>query len=183
MTRWERFYRAMGGVGPESPKPYEDIGWREPFFSVSHLARILLRRGFLMRDPEVPYLCQAFFTYHRWQWRFWRGPYWAVLERNAARAALWHQWSSLRRGIVARIDPDFTSWVQDEHGWFWGNRRPGDTPPSGLLNDFKETAIDPAPLLGSVRRESPIAKLFREAEPNEARMTFIADSSRPGERP
>jgi hypothetical protein len=127
MTRWERFYRWLGGVGPGEVRAAPEQ-WG---LLASNVARALKWLGFIYRQPGPE---GDWFVNFRWQWRFWRGAYWAVLERNAARAALWHQWSSLRRGIVARIDPDFTSWVQDEHGWFWGNRRPGDTPPAGLLH-------------------------------------------------
>jgi hypothetical protein len=69
VTRWQRFYRRFGYTKAE----------RERFWSISHLARVLLRCGFLMRDPDCRPVAASYFDNHLWQWRFWRGPYWAVL--------------------------------------------------------------------------------------------------------
>ncbi|KKL56437.1 hypothetical protein LCGC14_2245420 [marine sediment metagenome] len=80
MTRWERFYRALGGTGTEVP-PFTSTRLRWWHVS-SHLAWFLLRTGFLSRDPDLPLPKAGYFVNYRWQWRFWRGPYRDCLERD-----------------------------------------------------------------------------------------------------
>ena len=72
MTKWARFYRWLGGKGPEDPelRPTD-----APRLSIHHLAWILLRCGFLSRDPNLLPQDASWLVNYRWQWRFWRGPY------------------------------------------------------------------------------------------------------------
>lgn len=77
MRRWERFYRWLGGRGPE-------LSWHPEvrLRLCDHLAYFLLRRGFLKRDPSLSGRESTYFVNHLWQWRFWRGPYRDWTEAN-----------------------------------------------------------------------------------------------------
>jgi hypothetical protein len=73
VTRWERFYRWLGGIGPGEVRTVPEQ-WE---LLASHVAWGLLRLGFLYRPVDG----DSWLVNYRWQWRFWRGPYWAVQER------------------------------------------------------------------------------------------------------
>lgn len=79
MTRWERFYRWLGGCGPEEvrtvPEQWELLADRT--------ARALAWLGFLYRPSRMAFA--SWWVNHRWQWRFWRGRYW-VVERETYEA-------------------------------------------------------------------------------------------------
>lgn len=83
MTRWERFYRWIGGQGPDDP--VRATGLRERF--ASRVAWALLDLGFLYRDATLRGAYGTWFVNYLWQWRFWRGPYWAVLPGEKYRIA------------------------------------------------------------------------------------------------
>ena len=81
MTRWERFYRWLGGAGPNESRTVP-VQWE---LLADIVARGLLRGGFIFRQPGPE---AGWFVNFRWQWRFWRGPYWAAIRwENGMRAA------------------------------------------------------------------------------------------------
>lgn len=94
MTRWERFYRWMGGKGPsDSPRDacvyHFQIDWE--------VFRVLQWLGFLKRDATLPDHESGWYVNFRWQWRFWRGPYYDIM---------------LREGFVGRplLGPPWMEW-------------------------------------------------------------------------
>ena len=90
-TLWQRFYRATGGRGPDDA-PRLPLTWETPLDFPSSVACALIRAGFLMRDPEVLPPLDSWLINFRWQWRFWRGPYWAVARRDGRELGRWSLW-------------------------------------------------------------------------------------------
>ncbi len=68
----------MGGTTLDE----EDLDWKhhDPLPRWSRLCWWLSTHGFLRRDPDETGWDQNAFAKMRWQWRFWRGPYWAAIE-------------------------------------------------------------------------------------------------------
>jgi hypothetical protein len=87
MTKWERFYRAVGGKGPENNLQ----SMRGKFYFASWLANKLIHLGFLSRDPVLSSTKQGYYTNFKWQWRFWRGPYKNVIEQAKREGKAWAQ--------------------------------------------------------------------------------------------
>ena len=89
MTLWQRFFKAIGGLGPDDP---EDVPrWavaesRESllpeFHGPSEIARFLMWLGLLAYDPEIPDWKRGYFYNMKWQWAFWKGPYYDYVVQN-----------------------------------------------------------------------------------------------------
>jgi hypothetical protein len=81
MTRWQRFYKAIGGLGPDDPHESSRQALRlstpvlREFHGPTEIARFLMWLGFLAYDPGIPDYRAGFFYCMKWQWRFWKGPY------------------------------------------------------------------------------------------------------------
>jgi len=89
MTRWERFYRWIGGGGPETPLVWSEKNDRYVTGWPSRFANFLMRFGFLRCDPALSDLTGSWYVNMRWQWRFWRGPYRDVLEARGIPVVSW----------------------------------------------------------------------------------------------
>jgi hypothetical protein len=108
VTRWEQFYRWIGGTGAENPEPWGDWRYAPLWAQVpGEIARVLLRLGFLSRDPYLDDRVASWFVNHRWQWQFWRGPYRAMYERVP-------QTRAYMRGLRP---PSWWGMVLDPHWW------------------------------------------------------------------
>ena len=93
MTKWEKFYRLIGGLGPDDREREKDRrGLRLDF--ASRVAYCLKRLGFIARNPEVKSWDQAYYINWKWQWKFWRGPYRDVIEHAARAGEVWAQFAS-----------------------------------------------------------------------------------------
>ncbi len=95
MTLWQRFYKAIGGLGPDDDDPKEFPSWwalpgrmdsRIPaFHGPSELARLLMWLGFLARDPNRIETEASYYYNMKWQWQFWKGPYYEYVVQNRDR--------------------------------------------------------------------------------------------------
>ena len=81
MTLWQRFYKAIGGLGPNDPLgdvPNGVFGFHGP----SQIAVFLMWLGFLAYDPDLPDRESGWFYNMKWQWAFWKGPYHDFVVRH-----------------------------------------------------------------------------------------------------
>ena len=76
MTLWQRAYRALGGGGPDDPGD-DPCG---PIAPAYHLFKWCKTLGFIKRDATLPIEEQGWCINFKWQWRFWRGPYYDCFE-------------------------------------------------------------------------------------------------------
>ena len=81
MRLWPVLYRLLGGRGPdEQLRDARLIVNHEP--PASWLARQFVEHGLLRRDATLPDYQAGWYINFQWQCRFWRGAYWACLERD-----------------------------------------------------------------------------------------------------